>query len=319
MAFLSVNGIGKKISESFSLEEIDFVQQPLHKLAVTGETGSGKSTLLRIIAGLLQPDQGSVWLNDQRVPGPDEQLIPGHASIAYLSQTHELRNNYRIEELLDYANRLPRKDAEALYRIGRIDHLMKRKNVQLSGGEKQRVALTRLLIGAPRLLLLDEPFSNLDPIHKQLLKAVISDIGDRLGITCILTSHDPTDTLPWADEILILKNGRLLQQGSPTHLFHHPVNEYAAGLFGPYNLLDAAAAQLLGIDTADAGQALVRPNGLVIADTGIPVTITAKQFYGNYEYLQALLGTLSLTLIGSGRPVAAGETVFVQLRHYSRL
>src|SRR5690349_14976068 len=177
------------------------------KLVVAGETGSGKTTLLKTIAGLAQADKGKVLFEGQRVLGPAEKLIPGHGGIAYLSQEFELPQHLRIEQVLEYANELPEAEAIALFRVCRIDHLMKRKTHQLSGGERQRIALAKLLIGAPRLLLLDEPFSNLDIIHKELLKSVIRDIGQKLGITCMLVSHDPMDTLSWAEEILVIKDG----------------------------------------------------------------------------------------------------------------
>jgi ABC-type sugar transport system ATPase subunit len=207
MQFLQVSSIRKQLSPSFTLGSIQFSQPQGKKISITGETGSGKSSLLRIIAGLLQPDAGNVFFEGSRVPGPDEKLLPGHPDIAYLSQDHELRNNYRMGELLEYANKIPADQALALYRLCRIDHLLQRKNDQLSGGEKQRVALARLLVGSPKLLLLDEPFSNLDLIHKNILKGVIGDIAERLQITCMLTSHDPTDTLSWADEILVMRHG----------------------------------------------------------------------------------------------------------------
>lgn len=319
MSFLSVQHIHKNISPSFSLTGISFEQDARQKIAITGETGSGKSTLLKIIAGLLQADAGNVYLQGERIMGPEEQLIPGHPRIAYLSQAHELRNNYRIEELLEYANRLPAKEAEALYRLCKVDHLMKRKNVQLSGGEKQRVALTRLLTGAPSLLLLDEPFSNLDPIHKQLLKSVISDISTQLNITCILTSHDPLDTLSWADQVIILRNGQLLQQDTPARLFHHPVNEYAAGLFGPYNLLNVGQAIQLGISIPPGQQLFIRPNGFVWSEDGFTATIKESRFYGNYHYLTVTVNDTELVLILGRNPYIPGDNIQLKATEYTVL
>jgi ABC-type sugar transport system ATPase subunit len=242
MDFLQVAGISKQKDSVTVLTGIHFVQQRFQKLAVAGETGSGKSTLLKIIAGLEQADSGQVLFEGKKVIGPLETLIPGHPGIAYLSQHFELRNNYRVEELLEYANQLSEQDAQKLFAVCRISHLLKRKVDQVSGGEKQRIALARLLVGSPKLLLLDEPFSNLDPGHKRMLKSVLNDIGERLQITCILTSHDPMDSLSWADEILVMQNGQLIQQGSPLEIYHNPSNEYIAGLFGSYNLFNTAEA-----------------------------------------------------------------------------
>src|SRR6478752_3027013 len=106
------------------------------------------------------------------------------------------------------ASRIPGTIAKTVFEVCRISHLLKRKTDQLSGGEKQRIALARVLISYPKLLILDEPFSNLDLIHKNVLKSIIDDIGTQLQITCILASHDPLDTLSWADEMLVLRNGK---------------------------------------------------------------------------------------------------------------
>ena len=243
---LKVSGISKQVGKDFALQEISFIQQSHQQIAIAGATGSGKTTLLKIIGGRAQADSGEVFFENKRVPGLAEKLIPGHPGIAYLSQHFELRNNYRVEEELAYTNSLSDKKAAAIYKVCRIDHLLQRKTDQLSGGERQRIALARLLTAAPRLLLLDEPFSNLDPIHKNNLKAVIHDIGEKLKITCILVSHDPLDTLSWADEILVLQDGRLLQRGSPERVYRQPVSEHAAGLFGKYNLLDPVQAAVFG-------------------------------------------------------------------------
>src|SRR5580692_2230502 len=150
------------------LSGISFVQQKGQKLALAGATGSGKSTLLKMIAGLLQPDEGEIWLDGQRVRGPLETLVPGHPGVAYLSQHFELWNNYRVGEILSYANDLSDEEAGTLYEMCRIDRLLGRRTDQLSGGERQRIALARLLVKPPRLLLLDEPYSNLDRIHKEI-------------------------------------------------------------------------------------------------------------------------------------------------------
>jgi ABC-type sulfate/molybdate transport systems ATPase subunit len=221
-----------------ALKDISFSQRKSQRLAIVGETGSGKSNLLKIIAGLVTPPSGSVYFEGRRVPGPLEQLIPGHPGIAYLSQHFELWNNYHVGEILSYANDLGPEEAAALYRLCHIDHLLERRTHQLSGGERQRIALARILVHPPRLLLLDEPFSNLDMIHKRTLKKVVADSASRFDITCILVSHDPRDILPWADELLVLRDGRLLRQGTPLDVYNRPLEEYTAALLGDYTRIN---------------------------------------------------------------------------------
>ena len=247
MDLLQVVGVSKRLGTGVEIGAISFTQQKGQKLALAGATGSGKSTLLKVIAGLLQPDAGSVWLEGQRVRGPLETLVPGHPGIAYLSQHFELWNNYRVGEILSYANDLSDEEAGALYAMCRIGHLLGRRTDQLSGGERQRIALARLLVKPPQLLLLDEPYSNLDRTHKEVLRAVVRDIAERTGISCILVSHDPQDVLSWADEILVLERGvDLIQKATPERIYRQPVDEYTVGLFGKYNLVDSTLAARLG-------------------------------------------------------------------------
>ncbi len=135
MTLLQVSDISKKDKLGFELQPLSFSVERGQKVAIMGASGSGKSTLLRIIAGWGQPDGERCCLK-AKVWGPDYRLIPGHPGIAYLSQHYELRNNYRVEELLGYANQLTDDEANRLFEICRISHLLKRKTDQLSGGEK---------------------------------------------------------------------------------------------------------------------------------------------------------------------------------------
>jgi iron(III) transport system ATP-binding protein len=173
--------------------------------------------------------------------------VAGHPHVAYLSQQFDLPKFLRVEQVLDYVNSLSVNEAASIFSVCRIDHLLQRKTDQLSGGERQRIAIARLLVGRPTLLLLDEPFTNLDMVMKSLLKKVIDDIGKKLRITCIMVSHDPEDSLAWADEIMVLKNGKVIQQGTPHSIYREPVNEYVAGLFGAYNLITAGQQRILGV------------------------------------------------------------------------
>src|SRR5690606_8175730 len=166
MAFLKVNQIGVQGETDMVLNDISFIQHQFQKVAIAGETGSGKSTLLKVVAGLAQPSSGDVWFDQKRVSGPLDQLVPGCPGIAYLSQQFELPKFLRVEQILAYANELADNEANALFDVCQINHLLKRKTDQLSGGEQQRIALAKLLITSPKLLLLDEPFSNLDMVHK---------------------------------------------------------------------------------------------------------------------------------------------------------
>ncbi|MBC3540099.1 ABC transporter ATP-binding protein [Rufibacter sediminis] len=319
MTFLQVAGIHKQGEKEPVLQDISFYQREFQKIALSGETGSGKSTLLKIIAGLIQPDAGTVTFEGDRVKGPAEKLVAGHPGIAYLSQQYELPEFLRVEQVLRYANTLPQEEADALYAVCHITHLLTRRTDQLSGGERQRIALARLLLTSPTLLLLDEPFSNLDTGHKSLLKTIIQDISEQLGITCLLISHDPLDSLSWADEILVMHEGRLLQQGTPQQVYLKPANEYVAGLFGKYTLLSAAQAEVfpqLAQTKSTGKQVLVRPEAFEITTEGenaVAGQVQKVTYFGSHYELEVALPTGEVLVRTGAGDFAKGDTVFVSL------
>ena len=292
MAWLEVHGLRKMEKGVAVVSDLDFSMRPGEKLAIMGETGSGKSSMLKMIAGLIQPDDGQIFFNNQRVEGPLERLIPGHPAIAYLSQYFELRPNFYIHEVLEYANEISPNEAATIYALCEITHLLNRKTTQLSGGEKQRVALARLLTTKPTLLLLDEPFSHLDLPHKQTIKQVVAKASAQLGFSTILVSHDPGDVMPWAERIIVLKNGKIIEEGSPLNLYYYPLSEYTAALLGTANLIDARMAAALTISNAKdwlAGRYLIRPEHVHFdtgKNTGIPAEITNVAFSGSRVIIQ---------------------------------
>lgn len=300
------------------MQDAGFRQQRFERLAVAGETGSGKSTLLKIVAGLMQADEGEVLFEGKRVMGPEEKLLPGHPGIAYLSQHFELRNSYRVEEELEYASKMPAEQSRHVYEICRVAHLLKRWTNQLSGGERQRIALARLLVSSPRLLLLDEPFSNLDSPHRSILKSVIHDIGERLGITILLVSHEPADLLSWAHNILVLKNGRIVQQGSPEDLYNCPRNEYVAGLFGAYNLVTPAQAKdfkQAGIDFRQRNL-LLRPEHFIVSSPGqstLQGEVRAVRFFGSYYEVLVRLSHSLITIRTPQKNLTPGSVIHLAL------
>ena len=322
MELLTVAGISLEENGTTVLQNISFSQQAGQKLALAGESGTGKSTLLQIIAGLIQPSGGEVRVNGSRVRGPAETLVPGHPGVAYLTQNSALPHSLRVEQVLRYANKRPAGEAQLVYELCRIDHLADRRTDQLSGGEQQRVALARLLLGEPELLLLDEPFSNLDRVHKRQLQAIIEELGLRLGITCLLVSHDPADTLAWADEILVLHGGRVVQQGPPARIYHQPVNEYTAALFGDYNLVRGADRQALMPDSKSLRKLksaenvlLVRPEQLRLGPSadcsGLAGTVRAVRFLGGFYEIEIDLPETLVRVHVVNTALVVGDAVHV--------
>lgn len=276
--FLDVQAVQKHL-DSIYLQSISFQLTAGSTLAIIGESGSGKSSLLKIIGGLLAPDNGKVLFQGKRVKAPEEVLLPGHPGIAYLSQHFELRNNYRMEELLEYGNKLNPAMMQELIEVCQIGHLLKRKNDTLSGGERQRIALAKLLLTKPSLLLLDEPFSNLDMQHRQTIRDIVNSISKQLQITCIMVSHDPLDILPWANEVMVLEAGKLIQSGSPKQVYQFPVNTYAAGLLGEYTIVDDRMRTAFQLDQQIR---FIRPEQVTLSEKGVPATILAARYCGGH-------------------------------------
>lgn len=320
MAFLKVAGISKMEGDTKVLHKVNFTQKKNQKIAIAGETGSGKSSLLKIIAGLMQADQGEVLFESEKVAGPNEKLVAGHPDIAYLSQHFELAKFLRVSQVLSYANTISQEEANGIYETCQVMHLLDRQTNQLSGGERQRIALAKLITSMPKLLLLDEPYSNLDVIHKSTLKAVITDISKRYKITCMLISHDPADVLSWADKILVLKSGRIVQQGSPQEIYNEPFNEYVAGLFGKYNLFPASLLMHLdGFDSLkNPGEpVIVRPENLTIVEEkqeGLKGKILEVIYYGSHHEVKILVLGKIVLLKAENNSHAIGDTVSVVKR-----
>lgn len=310
MRLLQVSHLFKYNKEAAVLNDIHFGFDTFKRLAIAGETGSGKTTLLKTIAGLIQPDSGQVLFEEERVLGPDEKLLPGHPRIAYLSQHFELRNNYKVYDYLEMASKVVAKEAQHIYELCQIEHLLKRKTDQLSGGERQRTALARLLTTSPRLLLLDEPYSNLDGLHKQTLKTVINDIVDH-GTACIKVSHDPSDVLPWAERVLVMREGNLVQQSPPQEVYIHPVDEYVGGLFGDYNVLSAAQANtILSLSQTSDKQVFIRPESIQLQKEEMAAgKVATVLFFGSYYEVEVFYGGTKIIVKTNHHSFTPGDHV----------
>lgn len=317
MSLLAVEKLMRKQGLDFSLDGVSFKLEPGERLALAGATGSGKSTIMRIAAGLLQADAGMVWFEGKKVRGPDEKLMPGHPGIAYLSQHFELRKNYRVEDELEAWSKLTEAETFRICGICRVGHLLKRMTHELSGGERQRVALARALLTDPRLLLLDEPYSNLDAVHKRIMQDVIEDISETLGITCMKVLHDGADVLSWASRVIVIREGRIVQEGDPRSVYFRPVDEYVAGMLGTYSILEGD--KLAGIPgwSETRGRILVRPGSLTIVDAGIGDAdgrVTEIRFLGSHHRVTVITQAGKLFVHAIRLDVERGATVGLLFR-----
>ncbi|WP_407425794.1 ABC transporter ATP-binding protein [Arcticibacter sp.] len=254
---------------------------------IAGASGSGKSTLLKLIAGLLTPDSGEVRYLGKRVLGPTEKLIPGHEAMKVVAQDFNLNIYAKVYD--NIAGLLSNTDLKGKQRktfevmeFLRIDHLAQKRAVDLSGGEQQRVAIARAIITGPEVLLLDEPFSQVDAMFKNELRADIRRMATYLGITVVLVSHDPVDGLSMADKMMIIKDGSLVEEGSPHLLYNRPKELYTATLLTNCNVLRADEARVIGINT-NKDQVVIYPEWVDIGKGGQEWRVKERLFKGFYE------------------------------------
>jgi len=221
--------------------------------AIIGESGSGKSTLLRLLYGLLDPDAGEVHFKGERIWGPAEKLIPGHDAMKMVTQHTDDLNLFakvwdNVAVLLPNTNLQAKeeKTARALSLLN-MSHLANSRVVDLSGGEKQRVALARAIITRPEVLLLDEPFNQVDTSFREDLQQDIRQIVKETGLTVIMVSHDPSEILSMADELIVMRDGKILESGEPVAVYQHPKNLYTASLLASCNVLPKNKTAVCGI------------------------------------------------------------------------
>ncbi len=291
--FISLKNVSKHYSVDLDagVSDINLTIDKGEFVAIVGESGSGKSTLLKLIFGTLAPNEGELTLNGEHIPGPHEKLIPGHDSMKMLSQDFNL-NLYakvyeNIESMLSNENVKEKKQrSEDIMELLGISALAEKRIVELSGGEQQRVALARAIITKPEVLLLDEPFSQLDAVLKTQFRADLKRLGNDLGITIIMVSHDPVDGLTLADKMFILKGGKLIESGEPANIYDNPSHIYTARLLGNAFFLPSDEARTMGI-RSNAANVMIYPEWIQLKSNWTSKKYEVEEifFRGFYEDL----------------------------------
>ena len=260
---------------SFSLEKGKIV-------AVIGESGCGKSTLLQLIYGLYDLDEGRIFWNDKEVLGPKYHLIPGMDFMKYLAQDFDLMPFITVAENVGkyLSNLFPEEKKERITALLEIVEMTEFANVKakyLSGGQMQRVAIARVLALEPEVLLLDEPFSHIDNFRKNSLRRKLFAYLKEKQITTIVATHDSTDVLSFSDEVLIIKEGKIIERGTPKFIYENPINKYVASLFGDVNEL-----------IIDGKIQLIFPHQFkVVEKSELKVTVSNSYFRGSYYLIEA--------------------------------
>ena len=244
----------KNIKKSFTegeavLDDISLVISQGEFITLLGSSGCGKTTTLRIIAGLEQPDEGSVWLDGREVTG----LEPNQRDVNTVFQNYALFPHMNVAENIGYGLKLKKvPKAEIKKKVSRMLELVqlegyeKRKPSELSGGQKQRVAIARALVNNPKVLLLDEPLGALDLQLRRAMQIELKHLQKKLGITFIYITHDQEEAINMSDRIAVMKGGRIEQMGTPDEIYNHPKTSYVATFVGNANILHGVVESVQG-------------------------------------------------------------------------
>ena len=244
----------KEIKKSFTEGEavLDNISLEISKgefITLLGSSGCGKTTTLRIIAGLEQPDAGSVWLDGREVTG----LEPNQRDVNTVFQNYALFPHMNVAENIGYGLKLKkvpkseiRKKVSQMLELVQLEGYEKRKPSELSGGQKQRVAIARALVNNPKVLLLDEPLGALDLQLRRAMQIELKHLQKKLGITFIYITHDQEEAINMSDRIAVMRDGRIEQIGTPDEIYNHPKTSYVAIFVGNANILHGVAESIQG-------------------------------------------------------------------------
>ncbi len=273
---------------------------------VLGPSGCGKSTLLNMIAGLEPVSAGRIRIDGQEV----QDWEPKDRGCAMVFQNYALYPHMTVAENIGYALKVAgiaraerQQRVEGAARVVQLGDLLDRRPGQLSGGQRQRVAIARAIVREPRVLLFDEPLSNLDAKLRHGMRMELSHLHRRIGATSVFVTHDQVEAMTLADKVLILNEGRIEQFGTPHEIYHFPASLFVAGFIGApaMNLIEVegdGTALRLPDGTALAGSAHrgravlgIRPEKLRIAEDGLPATIVYREDLGSHAVLVVRLGS----------------------------
>ncbi|AZA46863.1 ABC transporter ATP-binding protein [Chryseobacterium carnipullorum] len=253
-------------------------------IALAGESGCGKSTMLNLIYGLLDWESGEIVFNGTKLLGPKGNLVPGEAEMKLVAQNFDLMPYATVAENVGkfISNINLAKKKETVMELLEVVGLQEFANTlpkYLSGGQQQRVAIARALSVLPKLLILDEPFSNLDFPRKIELRERLFRYVKQHQISLIISTHELQDIMPWLDQIVILKEGRLIQNDSPEETYRHPYNSYVANLFGEVNIFSEEEKTAFQLSKFS-----YYPKEIKISDDGIDAELLESRFAGNHYW-----------------------------------
>jgi len=279
---LKVNNISFSYNNKKSiLNDFNFSLQQGEHLCVMGESGCGKSTLLKAIYGLVDLNKGAIFWNEDQIIGPKKQLVPGFGNFKYVAQDFDLMPYISVSEnIKKFLSRFYPEESELrtqeLLEVIQMQAFENTKVKNLSGGQKQRVAIARALAKEPQLLLLDEPFGQIDNFKKNSLRRNLFGYLKEKNIACIVATHDKNDALSFADKLLIIKDNKILENNSPKKIYNNPKEKYIAALFDDVNEI------IINNKTV-----LVYPHQIqVVGKSKLKATVLNSYFKGSYWLIE---------------------------------
>jgi iron(III) transport system ATP-binding protein len=327
-SMIRLEGVTKRFGATTAVDEASLCIEYGEVVALLGPSGCGKTTLLRLIAGFENPDGGTVEVAGRRVAGAGTWIPPEQRRVGMVFQDYALFPHLTVAENVGFG--LPRRArvarvAELLAIVG-LGGLGRRYPHELSGGQQQRVALARALAPSPELVLLDEPWSNVDPFLRETLRAEVSEIIRPLGVTVLLVTHDREEAFSVADRIALIRDGAVVQEGTSEEIYFSPVSRWAAEFVGAANVLTgrvvggrvetSVGAFPANVASAlEAAQVLVRPELLELEpDPSGTAEVVGREFRGHDVFYRVLLDGVELV---SHRPstevVPLGARVSIRL------
>ncbi|WP_313074852.1 ABC transporter ATP-binding protein [Melaminivora sp.] len=327
MSLIELESVAKSWGDTSALQSLNLRIEPGTFCVLLGPSGCGKSTTLRIIAGLESASSGQV-----RIDGRDvTQLPPAQRGIAMVFQNYALFPHLTVADNIGFGlsvRKTPK--AEAAERIDQtarllgLAHLLDRRPAQLSGGQQQRVALGRALVAQARVCLMDEPLSNLDAQLRQEMRTELRELQQRLGLTVVYVTHDQTEAMSMADQVVLLHQGRVEQCAPPREVYAAPATTFAARFIGtpPMNLVQLEDGRIAGTDVA-AGPAGaqwlgLRPEAVRLAPAGsaqpgVAATVHSQEYLGADAVLRCAVGSEFITVRAPGQQALARQGEAVQL------
>lgn len=288
---LDIQNISFSYTENRVIKNISFKIEKGQNISIIGESGCGKSTLLKLIYGLYDLDEGKIFYGDKPILGPKFNLIPGMPYMKYLAQDFDLSPYETVAENVGkflsngFAN-MKKLRVQELLEMVEMEQFYNVKTKFLSGGQQQRVALVRVLALEPEVILLDEPFSQIDAFRKNALRRNLFRYLKQKGITCIIATHDSTDALSFADQAIVMRNGEMIVKDEPSKIYEDPQTKYVASLFGEVNEIPT---HLLLSYADETHKTLVYPHQFkMVSESRLMVKIRRTYFRGSHYLIETV-------------------------------